>query len=354
MRGRSLVWACGTCWTARYAGFLSLVCLLLAGSRSWAQDSATSVSGASPPARPERNLLQRTGWIRLELVGGRIAVLGHRCGQSRVLQTGEATETPREQLSVQLCTDSLVVHYEDVQADGQTVVDLDDQQRLTITRTTAVPSATIKFVQPFQGPLTVTVGRDATETFTAGSVWHLAIKHPEICEDSLFPVLETLRPHWRLQEQATALQQTLVSKSGSDALAQRTQWRKLVSQLDSDDFAERQNADRQLRAAGQAVVAWLQRLDRKQLSPEQAGRVQEICQALADLSTDTPQRVALWMIDDRCAWLALLQHSDVSVRLAAANHLTLLCGKPVAFDPYASDRDRQQQLAQLQQRFSKQ
>jgi hypothetical protein len=350
MRGRSLVTTRCVRWIA--GGAISFSLLMAVSLR--AEEPFTGVSDPKPaPAKSERNLIERTGWIRLEMIGGRIAVLGHRCGQSRVVQIGESTDIPREQLSVQLQTESLLVHYEDLQVDRQITVDLDDQQRLSIIRTGASPSAELKLVQPFRGPLTLTVGREPAQTFTAGTIWHLALKQPELCDESLFPLLETFRPHWRLKEQATGLQEALVSKAGSNVLAERAQWRQWVARLDSDDFAERQHADRQLRASGQAVVAWLQRLDRKQLSAEQTGRVNDICQALADLSTDTPQRVAAWLIDDRCAWLALLNHQDASVRLAAANHLTLLCGKPLSFDPLASSSDRQQQLAQLQQRFGK-
>jgi hypothetical protein len=348
MRGRSLVTSRCACWIA------SGLALSILSGVAWAQEPATSLPAVKPPVAPsERNLVERTGWIRFEVIGGRIAVLGHRCGQSRMVQNGETTDVPREQLSVQLCTESLLVHYEDVRAERQIMVDLDDQQRLVISRTGASPTDDIKLIQPFKGPLSLSVGREPVQTFTANTLWHLALKQPELCADRLFPLLETIRPHWRLKEQAAGLTEELVSKAGTDVLAERARWREWVSKLDSDDFAERQNADRQLRGSGQAVVAWLARLDRRQLSAEQAGRVHEICQGLANLSTDTPQRVAAWLVDDRCAWLALLNHQDASVRLAAADHMALLCGKPLAFNPFASFSDRQQQLAQLQVRFGK-
>ncbi|WP_425616946.1 hypothetical protein NA78x_000611 [Anatilimnocola sp. NA78] len=314
--------------------------------------SAVPVKASDSPTL-ERNLLERTGWIRLELIGGRIAVLGHRCGQSRVVQVGEPTEIPSEQLSVQLHSESLVIHYEDFQPERQLTFDLDDQQRLTLTSTGSSPTADVKLVQPFKGPLTVTMGRDKQQTYTAATLWHLMLKQPHLCEEALFPMLETLRPHWRLQEQAAAIEQSLIGLAGKNVQAERTQWRTWVQQLDSDDFQQRQQADTQLRAAGQPVVSWLQRLDRRQLSAEQASRVREICHGLADLSQDTPQRVAGWMVDDRCAWFALLNHDDSQVRLAASNHLSLLCGKPLAFDPNAQFSDRQQQIAQLQLRFSR-
>jgi hypothetical protein len=315
------------------------------------RSSATIRAGESP--RQEQKLLQRTGWVRLEMVGGRIAVLGHRCGQSRVVQVGEPTETPREQFSVQLHDEQFVVHYEDIHAERQLTFDLDEHQQLTIRCQGASPTSDLQLVQPFRGPIRVTVGRNKPETWTIPTLWHLALQQPEFCETQLFPVLESLRPHWRLQEQADNIQQALLTRAGDDLRAERAQWSKWVQQLDSDDFQLRQLADQRLRRAGQPVVAWLQRLDRRSLSEEQASRIRDICQTLADLSCDSPPRVAAWLVDDRAAWLALLRNENADVRLQAANHLTMLFGKPLAFDPHGPASDRQQQLAQLQVRFGK-
>lgn len=316
-------------------------------------DRLTTPVRAGATQRSERNLLERMGWVRLEMVGGRIAVLGHRCGQSRVVQVGEPSETPREQFSVQLHDESLVIHYEDVQAERQLKLDLDEQRQLTIVSTGASPTNDLKLVQPFRGPITLTRGREKQQTYSATSLWHFALQQPEMCEEVLFPALETLRPHWRLQVQATAIRQSLLARAGEDVQAQRAEWLKWVKQLDSDDFQERQQADSRLRAAGQAVAAWLRRIDRNTLSAEQESRIRDICRGLADLSTDSPQRVAAWMVDDRSVWLALMGNENAEVRLRASNHLALLCGKPLAFDPNAKPRDREQQLAQLQVRFGK-
>lgn len=317
-----------------------------------ANPAATSARPADAP-KTERNLIARTGWVRLEIVGGRIAVLGHRCGQSRVVQVGESGQLPYEQLSVQLHTESLVIHYEDLQTERQISLDLDDQQRLTLARTGSSPTSDVKLVQPLHGTLTLTVGRDSPQTFSAPTLWHLALQQPRLCEETVFPLLETLRPHWRLREQAAGIQKELLGRAGEDVLAERAQWRKWVAKLDSDDFQERQDADQQLRSAGQSVVAWLRRLDRSKLSSEQAGRIQDICQGLADLSTDSPPRVTAWLVDDRQAWLALLRNEDPLIRTAAATHLTVLFGQPLPFNPYGGVSEREQQFTQLQLKFGK-
>ncbi|WP_254513557.1 hypothetical protein [Anatilimnocola floriformis] len=337
--------------------FFATLVLLHATQRATAQDSpasATSTSNnKSSERKPERNLISRMAWVRMEIVGGRIAMLGHRCGQSRIVQVGEPNELPYEQLSVQLQTETLLLHYEDNQTERQIKLDLDDQQRITLTRTGSSPSADLKFSQPFRGPITLTIGRDSPQTYTAATLWHLSLAQPQLCEETLFPLLETLRPHWQLKELSNGILQELRSQAGRDVLTERAQWRDWVAQLNSDDFQERQLADRRLRAAGQGVVAWLQRLDRKSLTPEQAARIQDICQGLADLSTDSPQRVAAWMVDDRCAWLALLRHDNLDVRVDATNHLSVLFGKPLAFNPIGDLSDREIQLVQLQKRFGK-
>jgi hypothetical protein len=345
--------------TIFFTGLLSIASGIIPAIDSqstFAQDSpdrATTTAGPAERPKTERNLISRTGWVRLEVVGGRIAILGHRCGQSRIVQVGEPTEIPYEQLSVQLHTESLIIHYEDSRPERQIKLDLDDQQRIVLTRSSASPTGELKLVQPFRGPLTLTIGRDAPQTFTAATLWHLALQQPELCEESIFPLLETLRPHWGLNDLAKGIRKELLSQAGRDVVTERALWREWVKQLDSDDFQERQDADHRLRAAGQGVVAWLQRLDRKQLTHEQAARVQDICQGLADLSTDTPQRVSAWLVDDRCAWLALLRSDDLQTRVEATNHLTILFGKPLAFNPLGDISDRELQIVQLKKRFGK-
>src|SRR5262245_17224900 len=110
MRGRFLNTSRCAGWIAGHLASFILATFILA-TVACGQEPNTSATPAKPMAVPhERNLVERTGWIRFEIIGGRIAVLGHRCGQSRIVQNGEATEVPRELLSVQLCTESLVVH----------------------------------------------------------------------------------------------------------------------------------------------------------------------------------------------------------------------------------------------------
>jgi len=46
-------------------------------------------------------------------------------------------------------------------------------------------------------------------------------------------------------------------------------------------------------------------------------------------------------------WLALLARGDLTERVAAVEHLSGLCRRPLPFDPQASQEARRAQLAEL-------
>ena len=76
-------------------------------------------------------------------------------------------------------------------------------------------------------------------------------------------------------------------------------------------------------------------------------RIRGILAAIADAGPDSPDRIAGWLADDKRIWLALFGRSDQATSLAAAGHLSLLSGKPIAIDPSASDERRAQQIVEL-------
>ena len=59
------------------------------------------------------------------------------------------------------------------------------------------------------------------------------------------------------------------------------------------------------------------------------------------------QGLADWLAADRRVWLALLSRGDLEQRIAAAEHLSKLCQRPVAFNPTASLPERDAQVAAL-------
>jgi LmbE family N-acetylglucosaminyl deacetylase len=160
-------------------------------------------------------------------------------------------------------------------------------------------------------------------------------------------VLDQVAPRWRIAGQLASVEAALASVAGIDTSAQRRQWQAWVDQLADPSFSRRREADQALRAAGQGVLAHLRQLDPATLDLEQRRRIRAIVAAIADSSPDSPERVANWLAGDKRVWIVLLGRGDESGRQAAARQLSLLCGRPVAVDPAASDDQREQQLVEL-------
>lgn len=343
---------------------LSSACagLILQALAGVAQDSQT-------PTVVEPDLLARTPWVRLEVIGGRIAVFADRCGQIRSPRSergnttegaGDASagakpaEVARENLSVQLRGGLLVLNYVAHEPHQRRELRIEDDGTLRITHTQTVdPPREVSLQQPLTGRLTLQVtSGGAQQQTSAPSLWHLLLAEPELCAQHLTPLLESLKTDWRLTEQAENLRETLLAAAGSDVLAERAQWTAWVQQLASSDFQQRQAAERALRGVGQPVIAWLARLEVDDLDSEQRQRIRRISSSLADASRDTPPRVAPWLIDDKAVWLAIIARGELDERIAAADHLSKLCRRTIPFDPHAPQDQRRLQMAELMTRYS--
>jgi len=330
---------------SRIASFSAFALVAIQPLWALGQTSSEPSSGLS--------LFARTNWVRLEVVGGRIAVLTHRCGQSRSASSDD-TEPARQQLNVQLRGNSLVMRYEREDQFGrrEMVVDEDGTLRITALQYEADPRE-VTLHQPLEGKLSVTVesGGSLSQT-SAVSLWHLILAEPQLCEQHVTPLLESLRPDWRIAEQGEAVRGSLLAAAGTDVLVQRAQWRKWVAELSHTNFQKRQAADRALRAVGQPMIAWLNRLDAEELDAEQRQRVRRICAELADPSADSPERVVSWLVDDKAVWLSLIANGDLDERIAASEHLSKLCRRTIPFDPRASQDQRQTQMRALMARYA--
>jgi hypothetical protein len=329
-------------WT-RIVSLAALAALMLQSEVAFAQQPGSS--RCSHP--PTGSLWSQVDWLRLSISGGRIALTSTRCGQTRV--TIEPTEASawRQTLSVDAQAGALLATYE--AANDQTAITLsvDERKLLTIVRRPlAGDGPELRYLQQSSGPVQVVIGSEQPRSYSAASLWHLLLAEPA-AREHLLPVLEQIRPSWRLSEQLTSVEAALVSTAGTDHSAQRRQWQAWIDQLADSSFPRRCEADEALRVAGQRAVAYLRQLDPSVLDLEQRRRIRAILAAVADSGPDSPERVADWLAEDKRVWLAILGRGDERGRQAAARHLSLLCGKPVAIDPAASDDQRAQQLIEL-------
>ena len=123
-----------------------------------------------------------------------------------------------------------------------------------------------------------------------------------------------------------------------------------MRQLASERFAERETAERELRAAGQVIVPYLQSLPSDQLDAEQTTRIRAIVGSLSVEYEDRVDRVVAWLAGDETVWLTLLDRDDLEQRRFAAAQLAALLGQEIEFDPEAAADARREQIERLRRR----
>lgn len=276
----------------------------------------TMLSVYATAAPPPPNLLARVGGLPCQVVMGRIVLAEHR-GLAGRSDTVEDTITGRrETLCIQTTSGQSVVRYERNDAVETVAIDFLGQGDLRMRR--ALPGTTpitVHFVQPLRGPLKLEVTQgEQTRKYSAPTLWHLVLTEPKACHDHLLPLLEQLRPDWQLAARIEAIEQGLRSAGEVHVPLDRTELDRLIEQLASPKFAERQQANRQLEARGLSLLPDLEQLNREQLDAEQRCRLDELQAALIATTPDTPERVAAWLVADRKLWKQLAELSAANNR----------------------------------------
>jgi hypothetical protein len=313
--------------------------------------AATATAGAQPPQLPNYSILAqaaRNRWLQFNISSGRLVVTGSGFGN---FDTANTRNGRAERLNIHTQNCALFVQY-DVAAPTEYIsFELRNGKEIHLARTPRGGSAVVPldFQQDPNEPLRLTVGDGPRRNvYRAASLWHLLLTQPELCRQQLVPLLEMFRPEWRLTEQAQEAEEELFHMAGCGQMPDRQRWAALVEQLSDDHFARREAADRELRAAGPALLPFLQRLDFDQLEAEQQSRLRRIVSMLAHaVEDDTAEQIASWMIADPDIWLALLSRPEEPTRRLAAAQLEKLLGQPLPFDPAAAAPQREKQIDQL-------
>jgi len=302
---------------------------------------------------PLLNQAAQHRWIQFSIASGRVTLDGTRVGN--IQSSNSDSNGRREQLSVRNDNGEPAMTYERTSADESLLFDLTSGDRVRIHRTpkgagSAVP---MEFVQLPNEKLVLTLGpADHQQAYRAASLWHLLIAQPQPCKQHLVPVLEMLRPDWKLAETAAKVEQRLLQGVGGAVAAERSRWAAWVAQLGDDRFAKREAADRALRAADPSVLSYLRQIEFGRLDAEQQFRVRRIIDALSGQSSDdSPEQVAAALSGDPLVWLALLGRPEPSTRQAAARQLATLLGEPIGVDPAADPATQQTQREQLRARI---
>lgn len=290
----------------------------------------------------------RSGWVQFQVVSGRITIGARRMGSTSSSSTRPGRS---EKLTIRFTNAELSMTYQRSTPQEELSISVGSGNRISIRRSGKEGSSIVpvQFDQAPGEPISLALGPDdKQQVYRAATLWHLLVEQPDACRKHLVPLLELLRPDWRLAETAAAIEAELLQAAAVGQLPDRRQWDALVQQLADERFAKREEADRKLRSAGQRVLGYLRGLDLDRLDAEQQYRVRRIINSLTrKTGDDTAEQFAAQLVGDPDAWLALLARREESTRRLAARQLEAILGEPIAFDPGADEATRKDQIEQL-------
>ena len=317
-------------------GLVALVALFAAGP-AWAD---------RPGKLPvwENNALE---FVQFHLVSGRLQMTWN-CDEEELSTSGQYAGR-REKLRLSGKGGSEKLTYQLVGPDEELKIEI-LAERLLITRSPRGKATwpAIEFEQPETGPMTVRIGRGAgAKTYRGGSLWHLLILEPRMCQEYLVPLLDSVQIPARdcdLVKMAEEVGSTLLRTVSVGEDPERRRLAGLVKQLGDARFSRRERADRELREAGRGAVPLLQSVDPKELDAEQTFRIRRILESASDPENDTPEQTARTLAEDPAIWLSLLARPQEQDRRTASRHLESLLGRPIRFDPGADPAARAAQI----------
>lgn len=331
---------------SRFAAVLLCGLLLFSAGVSFAQQPAERI-------QPSRINAARLRWFQYKLVAGRILATSAYPEGMNISFGPSTTDTKRrEHLQLLILEDRASIRYELAGGGEELSIQLAESGEFSIRRTREEPPLSLNFVQPRDKPMSLVLQQDGTTQEIVGdSFWHLYLAAPELIGRELVPYLETLRPAWLLVATGEQLERNLIQRAQQPATHRSDQWRTLVQQLGSTNFAEREAAERALAASGQVVLPFLEDLDPVDLDAEQAARVEKLITNLRVNYEDTADRVANWLVGDISVWLSLAARPEQTKREVARRQLQVLAGDAIDFDPTADEAARAEQLSSLRRRL---
>ncbi|MGD9724233.1 MAG: hypothetical protein AB7O59_23925 [Pirellulales bacterium] len=310
---------------------------------------------AAPPrldASPA--IAARLHWIQYHMISGRLAASSNLTVPKMLVQSPGRRTGRRETLAIEINAGICNMEYNSAAQDDQLRIEVTASNQISIRRHRPNDHYTLHFVQRPDQPLVLNIEQgDTKRRWQADGFWQLYLDEPTVVREHLIPLVELLRPSWQLAATGAEIEEALLraQKAPQGDQPDRQRWSQWVAALASAKFAEREGAQRALHDAGQAVVPYLQSLDRTKLDPEQVARIRAVLDGLRVEYEDRVDRVAAWLARDPRAWLALARRDDPAQRRVAAEQLSGLLGAPVDFDPDAAPEMRGQQLDRLRVRL---
>ncbi|HEY7118183.1 MAG TPA: hypothetical protein VH475_16455 [Tepidisphaeraceae bacterium] len=161
---------------------------------------------------------------------------------------------------------------------------------------------------------------------SAPSLRQLQVDHPREVRAFLMPLLQRLSGRALLKPGAADVYRVFDTIHPDPQVAKKLD--ELLLRLDSDDYARRDGAARELSALGAPTVLAALRHDTTDLSPEARNRLGQFIASRSNVSIDGPAAAR----NDADFLIDCLEDDDPRVRAAAKSALEELGGKPLSFD----------------------
>lgn len=319
----------------------------------WGAVSSIGAEARAQQVQLNPGLTQMLRYFSLDVVSGRIVANSPQ--RDRKLESQSTGENRRERLAITLSGEATSISYELAVGDVQIGYEVVDGAEVTVSRRGqgAADGSFIEFHQPPSGPVSLRLGEgDKEKVYEAGNLWRLLAAEPVVCREQLTPLLELLKPDWRLDQIALEAQRSLYDSAKALQNADLAAWRRLVDELGDPRFSKRQAADRRLRDFGRGAALFLMSVDWRRLDAEQQSRIRAIFHDLSGGDrADTPDRVALFLVRDPQVWLRLLESGELAERRLAREQLERLLTIRIEFDPEGDQALRENQLAALRRQL---
>lgn len=275
--------------------------------------SEGNLAGSEPCAGDDRPILETHNAAKLHNILGRLSldtICYNKCSGSAPLPKTTGVET----FEVTARSGLPSLHYRITSESHDAAVHITDAVHVRIESTYRSVDETEcwRVDQPAHGPLFVVIQRSSStgEKLLEESLQFASFVHLQAAQDSgfrrhLLPLLERLLVNGWTHCTAADLLAVLDNQS-EDGLPHRDQIRQWVEQLRSSQRSKRVEAEKQLLDLGLPALSLIRSLPQTDLDLEQRIRLQQICQSLTPLKTDTPGQLARWLVADIPYWNTLV------------------------------------------------
>jgi hypothetical protein len=299
--------------------------------------------------------------IQPTIQGGRVLAIP-RYANRNMSSTSTAQER-KEELRLDTVNGTANVQYRLTAKTLAVELNLTQGRDLKIRRIPQNESAvtTIEFHQPREGAVAVTGAPPAPggeaklgEPRKFDSIWHLFVMEPEFARKEIEPLLGLLRSGWQLNILAQGVEEQLLTHAAGTRDFDRRRWAAMVAALASENFVDRESADRSLRELGRIIVPYLKNLDTSRLDAEQLHRVRAILRRYSgDDTEDSPATVADWLAGDPDIWVALAARSTPSQRATIRAQLSGLLEEAVVLEDTADATRLAEQVAAIRKQVER-